>query len=378
MCEALAVQSGSLGSCQVMKLLVLHSLRKPHLFCTTSVSHTAYIKMIAKRLCQHKSPCAPSACLQMHRGFAYPKSYRPSEALSLPLASRATKTLLSRRSFPGDVPQMSPPQGPAGRLIPAPRPGAASLPTHHAFWEGKYTTKISKLRGGLTFERPLAWPNAGHSHQQICLSWDLEPPNPKAPACLPAPRPAGAGCQPPLGMPDEMQVWFLVPSPRPHARQVATTLPEKTRKLNQSVNPFPSLWSSCGHEFRKWLQEGLFLSSKLGGNFAQGFSLFWPENCSTEGETVRAADAETGRLLLTVREQDAGGGGRQWDASFRECLLSQKWVETTHLKYAEPLSGQGLNKLYCPFSDQPPWEPPAPFITVTFSKWLWWQFMIIN
>lgn len=110
MCEALAVQSGSLGSCQVMKLLVLHSLRKPHLFCTTSVSHTAYIKMIAKRLCQHKSPCAPSACLQMHRGFAYPKSYRPSEALSLPLASRATKTLLSRRSFPGDVPQMSPPR----------------------------------------------------------------------------------------------------------------------------------------------------------------------------------------------------------------------------------------------------------------------------
>lgn len=148
MCEALAVQSGSLGSCQVMKLLVLHSLRKPRLFCTTSVSHTAYIKMIAKAgtfclLTDAQRLCLPQE-LSPFRGPLPPSLQSCHQDPALPAV------------FPRRCPTDVPPRGPAGRLIPAPRPGAVSLPMHHAFWEGKYTTKISKLRGGLTFERPLA------------------------------------------------------------------------------------------------------------------------------------------------------------------------------------------------------------------------------
>jgi len=71
--------------------------------------HAAYIKMEAKRPCQRKPPPALSACSQTRGDLAYPKSYRPSEALSLPVPSRATKTLLSWGSFPGDVSGTSPP-----------------------------------------------------------------------------------------------------------------------------------------------------------------------------------------------------------------------------------------------------------------------------
>lgn len=142
----------------------------------------------------------------------------------LPLSSQSQH---QDPALPGVLPQRCPTLGPASRLIPAPWPRVVSLPMHCAFGEGKHTNKIPKLWGDLTFEWPLAWPNAGHSHQQICLSRDLEPANPKAPGCLPALRPPGVGCQPPLGTLNKMWVLFLVPSTRPHTRQVTMILAEK-------------------------------------------------------------------------------------------------------------------------------------------------------
>lgn len=154
------MQSGSLGSCQEMNLLVLHCLRKPCLFFATGVSHTAYIKTY--RLSSYANINHPTHLLPAH-GCTRP--CLPQELL--PFRDPLPPSPPSRCQDPAllgvfpwgcrrVVSVCRPPPGPAERLIPALPPRARSLPAQGAFWEGKYTTKISKLQGGLTFERPFA------------------------------------------------------------------------------------------------------------------------------------------------------------------------------------------------------------------------------
>lgn len=138
-CDALAVQPGSLaGSNQLLpgaEAPDFTQLEKSCLAFSTSISHSACIKMKARGVHPHKSPLAPrSAPRSAHIG---------TKATSLSPQCHQDPAL------PGVFPQ--------GRGV---SPGVSLMlgvvPAPPAFREGKYTTETCRLRGGLTFERPFA------------------------------------------------------------------------------------------------------------------------------------------------------------------------------------------------------------------------------